>query len=109
MQKKLIALAITAAFSAPAFADTTVYGIVDLAVANTSKTNMKSDLNVISGGLSTSRLGVKATEDLDNGMKVIGVLEFKLDPSDGKIVGAPTGTADTTIGSSRQKNAGTGW
>jgi len=60
MQKKLIALAVAAAFSAPAFADVTVYGIVDAAVANVSVTGMKSDLTVISGGLSTSRLGVVA-------------------------------------------------
>lgn len=79
MQKKLIALAIAAAFSAPAFADVTVYGIVDAAIANTSKTNMKSDLNVISGGLSTSRLGFKSAEDLGDGLKAIAVLEYKLD------------------------------
>lgn len=79
MQKKLIALAVAAAFSAPAFADVNVYGIVDAAVANVSVTGMKSDLTVISGGLSTSRLGVVATEDLDNGMKAIAKVEYKLD------------------------------
>lgn len=79
MQKKLIALAVAAAFSAPAFADVSVYGIVDAAVANVSVTGMKSDLTVISGGLSTSRLGVVAAEDLDNGMKAIAKVEYKLD------------------------------
>lgn len=79
MQKKLIALAVAAAFSAPAFADVTVYGIVDAAVANVSVTGLKSDLTVISGGLSTSRLGVVAAEDLDNGMKAIAKVEYKLD------------------------------
>jgi predicted porin len=94
MQKKLIAIAIATAFSAPAFADTTVYGIVDAAVTNISKTGFKSDLNLTSGGLSTSRVGVKATEDLDNGMKVIGVLEAKIDVTDSS---APFG------GAARQK------
>jgi predicted porin len=79
MQKKLIALAVAAAFSAPAFADVTVYGIVDAAVANVSATGMKSDLTVLSGGLSTSRIGVVAAEDLDNGMKAIVKVEYKLD------------------------------
>ncbi len=79
MQKKLIALAVAAAFSAPAFAEVSVYGIVDAAVANVSVTGMKSDLTVISGGLSTSRIGVVATEDLDNGMKAIAKVEYKLD------------------------------
>jgi general bacterial porin, GBP family len=95
MQKKIIALAIAAAFSAPAFADTTVYGIVDAAVANFSSSvaNSKGHLTVISGGLSTSRVGVKTVEDLDNGMKVVAVLEDKLDVSEGA----------TTLVSPRQK------
>jgi predicted porin len=89
MQKKIIALAVAAAFSAPAFADVTVYGIVDTAIANVSKTGMKSDLTVLSGGLSTSRIGVVAVEDLDNGMKAIAKVEYKLN-----VVGADgTGVA----------------
>lgn len=87
MQKKLIALAIAAAFSAPAFADTTVYGIVDAAIANTTKTGFKSRLDVISGGLSTSRFGVKTVQDLDNGMKAVAVLEYALDVANNTTVG----------------------
>ncbi len=79
MQKKLIALAVAAAFSAPAFADVNVYGIVDAAVINKSVTGMKSDLTVLSGGLSGSRIGVVAAEDLDNGMKAIAKVEYRLD------------------------------
>ncbi|MBU0689505.1 MAG: porin [Gammaproteobacteria bacterium] len=93
MQKKIIALAVAAAFSAPAFAETTVYGIADAALVNRSATGVKSQLNVLSGGLSTSRLGFKATEGLDNGWTAIAVLEFKLDVAD----------AATTVGSNRQK------
>lgn len=94
MQKKIIALAVAAACSAPAFAaDVTVYGIADAALVNRSVTGMKSQLNVLSGGLSTSRLGFKATEGLDNGWTAIALLEYKLDVAD----------AATTVGSNRQK------
>ena len=79
MQKKLIALAIAAAFSAPAMADVTMYGIIDAAVARVSQTAKKTDTLAVSGGLSGSRLGVKGAEDLDNGMKAVVVLEYSLD------------------------------
>jgi predicted porin len=82
MQKKLIALAITTAFSAPAFAETTVFGVADIAVTNISSTGNKSDLNLTSGGLSASRVGVETTEELSNGMKVIGVLEATVESGD---------------------------
>lgn len=79
MQKKIIALAIAAAFSAPAMADVTMYGIVDAAVVNVSGSGTKSDFLAYSGGLSGSRLGAKGAEDLDNGMKAVVVLEYALD------------------------------
>ncbi|MEW5903998.1 MAG: porin [Pseudomonadota bacterium] len=98
MQKKIIALAVAAAFSAPAFADTTVYGIVDAAVTNTSKTGSKSRMDLISGGLSTSRFGVKHTEGLDNGMTAILVLEYGLDVANNTTIGAKAATFDTATG-----------
>lgn len=79
MQKKIIALAIAAAFSTSAFADATVYGIVDIAVANFSMTDMKSNMQAIDGGLAGSRIGVVAAEDLDGGTKAIAKVEYKLD------------------------------
>ena len=79
MQKKIIALAIAAAFSAPAFADVTVYGIVDAAVAHLSADGQKSDTQAVSGGLSSSRIGVKSAEDLGNGLKAVVNLEYSLD------------------------------
>ncbi|GAB4116158.1 MAG: porin [Sideroxydans sp.] len=85
MQKKLIALAVAAAFSAPAFADTTVYGIADLAIANVSG---GGGTNLISGGLSTSRFGVKHTEGLDNGMTAVVVLEYALDVANKTALGS---------------------
>ncbi|MDD5058433.1 MAG: porin [Sideroxydans sp.] len=79
MQKKIIALAIAAAFSAPAMAEVTVYGVVDAAVVSTSVKGMKSDIQAISGGLSSSRLGVKSVEDVAGGMKAVAVVEYALD------------------------------
>lgn len=89
MQKKLIALVVAAAFSAPAFAaDVNMYGIVDAAVARVSNSGQKSDLLAVSGGLSGSRFGVKAVEELDGGMKAVVVLEYALDTETSSTVGA---------------------
>lgn len=79
MQKKLIALAVAAAISTPAFADTTLYGIIDAAVANVSATGQKSDMLVVSGGQSGSRLGFKGAEDISADLKVVYQLEYALD------------------------------
>ncbi|MBI4809724.1 MAG: porin [Nitrosomonadales bacterium] len=87
MQKKIIALAIAAAFSAPAMADVTMYGIVDAAVVNVSASGQKSDLLAYSGGLSGSRIGAKGAEDLDNGMKAVVVLEYALDTQSSDAIG----------------------
>lgn len=87
MQKKLIALAITAAFaSAPAFADTQVYGLIDSgfgSVSNTATTTGGVSTKTGESGVSfsanqTSKVGVKSTEDLGNGMKGIYQLEMGL-------------------------------
>jgi predicted porin len=87
MQKKLIALAITAVFSAPAFADTAVYGVVDggygsKATTDQSGTATNGDKTTVSGTTynqdQTSRVGVKSTEDLGGGMKAGYQLEIGL-------------------------------
>ena len=91
MQKKIIALAVAAAFSTPAFADVGFYGIVDAAVASISASGQKSDLIATSGAASQSRLGVKATEDIGNGLTAVAVLEYGLDA---QTVEASTDTAN---------------
>jgi predicted porin len=87
MQKKLIALAITAAFaSAPAFADTAAYGLVDAGfggVTNTATTTAGVSSKTGQSGIAfsqnqTSRVGIKSSEDLGNGMKAIYQLEMGL-------------------------------
>jgi predicted porin len=79
MQKKIIALAVAAAFSTSASADVGFYGIVDATVAAISASGQKSDLIAVSGGASGSRVGVKATEDLGNGLTGVAVLEYGVD------------------------------
>lgn len=91
MQKKLIALAVAAAFSAPAFADTTVYGVVDAALISASADGQKSDMIAVSGGLAASRLGVKSVEELNNGMKAVVVLEYGLNTQNNSAVGVTSG------------------
>lgn len=95
MQKKILVLALAAAFAAPAFAaDTTVYGVADAAVASMSGSGNKSDVSVWSGGMAGSRLGVKASEDIGSDMKAGAVVEYGLDIADG--------TAGTALGAARQ-------
>jgi len=91
MQKKIIALAVAAAFSTPAFADVGFYGIVDATVANISASGTKGDFLAVSGGASQSRLGVKATEDIGNGLTAVAVLEYGLDS---QVAEASTDTAN---------------
>jgi predicted porin len=99
MQKKIIALAIAAAISTPAFAETTVYGIVDAAVARIAGAGQQSDTQVLSGGLSTSRVGFKNVSDIDGGLKAVVVLEYALNTAQSAI--------NTTAGAT-QNNSGVG-
>jgi predicted porin len=80
MQKKIIALAIAAALTAPAmaFAEATVYGKANLsidmvndgAVTNSGSTNQLTSNN--------SRLGFKGSEDLGGGLKAVWQIEHGL-------------------------------
>ncbi len=87
MQKKIIALAIASALAAPglALADpaVNVYGVLDAWAGDITASGTKSQMLVGSGGLSQSRLGFKATDDLGNGTKALAVLEYGLDGTDG--------------------------
>ncbi|HZW25823.1 MAG TPA: porin [Gallionella sp.] len=77
MQKKIIALAIAAAVSAPAFADNsnvTVYGVANVSydMTNTGGVAGFSNNKVSSN---TSRLGFKGNEDLGDGLSAIWQIE----------------------------------
>lgn len=79
MNKKLIVAAIAAAISAPAFADVSLYGVLDAAVASVSNTGKQSDVLALSGAMSASRIGIKASEDLGDGLTALAVMEYKMD------------------------------
>ncbi|MDD4928890.1 MAG: porin [Gallionella sp.] len=100
MQKKIIALAIAAAISAPAFADTssvTVYGKADMsydyittgtsaaAVAGVSKGNVSSNV---------SKFGIKGSEDLGDGLAAVWQIEQQVNMDNTTAAGG-TGTLAT--------------
>jgi predicted porin len=109
MQKKLIVLAIAALASTSAFADSTVgiYGVLDAAIANVQSTGNIGGTTAVSGGLASSRFGIKATEDLEGGLKVVGVLEYQLDPETNNTVGSASTTTVTPTGGLSAYNANT--
>lgn len=90
MQKKLIALAIAAAASGAAFAQTNVqiYGIADVGYVGIDRDHFKFQNNINSGVLSTSRIGFKGAEDLGNGLKAIFTLEYGLTLDQNSSIGA---------------------
>ena len=85
MKKNLIALAVSAAFVVPAMsqADTTVYGLAQVELANHSPEadGAKSYLDAVDNA--NGRVGVKASEDLGNGWSGLAKFEFKADTADG--------------------------
>ena len=92
MKKSLIALAVLAASGAAmAQSSVTLYGIADVWVGRTSVTNaagVKTNTSKLdSGGLGSSRLGFKGTEDLGGGLKAVFALE--------QAVGLDTGAGGT--------------
>ena len=99
MKKSLIAIAILGAISAPAFADTTLYGLVDAFVGQASASGKQSATLISGGGLATSRLGVKNVEDIGDGWKSLIVLEYRLDNTLNQGIGSgatPTATSTST-------------
>lgn len=80
MKKTLVALAVLAASGAAmAQSSVTLYGIADLWVGKVKG----SSAQMGSGGVSTSRLGFKGSEDLGGGLKANFTLEQKLDLTNG--------------------------
>jgi len=112
MQKKLIALAIAAAISAPAFADTsnvTVYGTVDVSydsiATGTSAAGVAGARNNAVSGNST-RVGLKGSEDLGSGLSAIWQVESLVNVGNGGSAGTGIGGRDTFAGLS-STDAGT--
>lgn len=100
MKKSLIALAVLAASGASFAQSVTLYGLADVwfgsvktedGVAGTSQRQTKLD----SGGVNTSRWGLKGSEDLGGGLKANFQLEqgFTLDDGSVALSGQPAGQA----------------
>ena len=87
MKKSLIAFAVLSAFAASASAQSnvTLYGLIDAAVMyDTNQTANGGKLVSLSAGeLETSRWGIKGSEGLGGGTKVIFDLESTLDNTNG--------------------------
>ena len=99
MKKSLIALAAlaTVATAAQAQSSVTLYGIVDMGVmsAKTDAANSKVTA-ATSGALSTSRWGIRGTEDLGGGNKAGFVLESEIAAGTGAVGGTVTVAGSTT-------------
>jgi predicted porin len=77
MKKSLLALAVTGAFAAPAFAQNsvTLYGIIDAGLTYVNNAGGHAKWAMQSGILQGSRWGLKGSEDLGGGTKAIFQLE----------------------------------
>jgi predicted porin len=95
MKKKIIVAAIAAAVAAPmaAMADAVVYGKVRVATQYHDRDNCE---NCDAWGLvdQVSRLGIKGSEDLGNGLKAIYKMEFGVNVGDGVSNGSLSKNAD---------------
>ncbi|MDR3391558.1 MAG: porin [Sulfuriferula sp.] len=98
MNKKLIALAIAAAVSAPAMAATSnveVYGLMSVGVDSvTNGSGVAGNTSTSSVGRVTdyaSRLGFKGTEDLGNGLSAVWQIESALAVDGGSSTNAASG------------------
>jgi predicted porin len=77
MQKKIIALAIAAAVSAPAFADSnvTIYGVANLSYDMTQSGAVGNSFSNNKVSSNTSRIGFKGNEDLGDGLSAVWQIE----------------------------------
>ena len=91
MKKSLIALAVLAASGAAmAQSSVTLYGIADVWVGNVSAddgTTDESYTQMVNGGVSSSRWGMKGSEDLGGGLKANFQFEQAVNVDDGAATG----------------------
>ncbi|MFM0732676.1 porin [Paraburkholderia sediminicola] len=87
MKKSLIALAASATFAVPVFAQSsvTLYGVVDEGFNYTNNVAGKHDYELQSGYAQGSRWGLKGAEDLGGGTKAIFQLENGFNLNNGRL------------------------
>ncbi len=103
MQKKLIALAIAAAFSAPAFADSanvSFYGKVNLDIesVHNDKNAAPASSSATRINSNASRFGLKGSEDVAEGLKAIFQYEVQVDANGNSGNGFGNGTRNSGVG-----------
>ena len=100
MKKSFLALAVLGAFAGGAQAQTsvTLFGVVDAALGSISSTNAGRVTGLSSSGISSSRFGVRGTEDLGGGMRAGFWLEAGVNNDSGSFGG--TSTNNQTTGAS---------
>lgn len=104
MQKSLIALAVMAASGATlAQSSVTIYGRADIAVGgqktlNAATQTQTSDSRTFDGGLTSSRLGFRGTEDLGGGLKANFQFEQRLNLSNGSLSNSTHFHGASTVG-----------
>lgn len=95
MKKTLLAVAVAAALPAAAFAQTnvTLYGIADAGIGwnDNDGPGDSSTMVVNSGYQSTSRFGIRGTEDLGSGLKATFNFEAGIDVDTGSVDSDPAG------------------
>lgn len=113
MQKKIIALAVSAVASGAAFAQSNVqvYGVIDVGFARIDPEGGSAVNKIESGMLRTSRLGFKGSEDLGNGLKAIFGLEYRLNADVNQGLGGfytndAAGLQGSTSGTAREQFLG---
>jgi predicted porin len=110
MQKKIIALAIAAAVSAPAFADSnvTVYGVANVSydMTKTGSTAAATYFSSNKVSSNTSRLGFKGNEDLGDGLSAVWQIE-SLIQIDGQTAAGNTLANRNTFAGLSSASAGT--
>ncbi|TAL94349.1 MAG: porin [Paraburkholderia sp.] len=87
MKKSLIALAVSATFAVPVFAQSsvTLYGVIDEGFNYTNNVGGKHDYELQSGYAQGSRWGLKGAEDIGGGTKVIFQLENGFNLNNGRL------------------------
>jgi predicted porin len=87
MKKSLIAIAVLAATSSAAFAQSnvTIYGILDAGITAERGGSSGNVTKLTSGAASASRIGFKGTEDLGGGLSAIFKLETGVKVDDGTL------------------------
>lgn len=104
MQKKIIALAIAAAVSAPAFADNsnvTIYGVANVSYDMTNTGNSAAGVAGFSSNKvssNTSRIGFKGNEDLGDGLSAIWQIEQLISIDGGQSAANSFATRNTFAG-----------